>query len=271
MEWGQTASQSSICLFSSSTLLTRVRKVQKLDTMYAGLADSFYLAASPYMKKAVEARDLDTLQCLALIAQYSTTSPTRTAGGGAYFVVGLAIRLCEELRMTDEETIACDDRGNPLDAVEIDLRRRLFWICSSMELGLAHSLGRPSALGMTHDRINVKPFLMIDDTHITALGVHEGSPPSVKKAIAMHFMNMRLLQLEVRRTLYLKKRATPMSDADPWFDEMETKINDWMASCPSSDQGSGLSKEWFQVRYNTMVWGISLYFSVVQARTYRSR
>ncbi|KAL8634706.1 MAG: hypothetical protein Q9228_007714, partial [Teloschistes exilis] len=61
--------------------------MQKLDTQYAGLADSYYLAAMPYLQKAIQRKNVGTLQCLALIAQYSMITPTRAA---SYWVVGLA-------------------------------------------------------------------------------------------------------------------------------------------------------------------------------------
>ena len=215
--------------------------MQKLDTYYAGLADSYYLAALPYLENTIRARDLGTLQAFALIAQYSMTTPTRTA---AYWVVGLATKLCQELAMTDEATIGCDRSGRPLDAIQTDLRRRMFWICMSLELGLAHSLGRPSAFGTSHDHIDVQPFSTVDDRFIKPSGVVPGSPPSMKKRIAMHFMKMRLLQLEIRRTLYMRKRQSPVNDADPWFVQMEAKINDWVSSSPRNDEGSGISEVW---------------------------
>ena len=216
--------------------------LQKLDTQYAGLADSYYLAALGYLENTLRARNLGTLQCLALIAQYSMTTPTRTA---AYWVVGLAAKLCQELRMTDEATIGLDEHGQPLDAIQTDLRRRLFWIITSLELGLAHSLGRPSTFGTTHDHINVKPFLEVDDRYITLAGVRPGSPISPKKRLAMHFMRMRLLQLEIRRTLYMKKRPSPTDDSDPWFTQMEEKIWAWMAACPRGDEGTGPGETWY--------------------------
>ena len=216
--------------------------MQKLDTQYAGLADSYYLAALPFLENTIRAKNVGTLQCFALIAQYSATTPTRTA---AYWVVGLATKLCQEMGLTEEATITCDDRGEPLDTLEVDLRRRLFWIIASMELGLAHSLGRPSALGISHDHIDIKPFLTVDDIHITRQGIHEGSQQSMKKCIALHFMKMRLLQLEIRKTLYMRKRPPPKNDCDPWFKKMEAKIRDWIASSPRYDEGSGLSKEWY--------------------------
>ena len=215
--------------------------MQKLDTQYAGLADSYYLAALTYLENAIRPMNLGTLQCFALIAIYSMTTPTRTA---AYWVVGLATKLCQELRMTDESTLPYDSFGNRLNAIEIDLRRRMFWIITSMELGLAHSLGRPSAFGITHDHIDIKPFLPIDDKDLLPEGARPRSQPSMKKKIAMHFMKMRLLQLEVRRTLYMRKRPAPVDDEDPWFAEMEAKMNDWMASSPKNDEGSGLSEIW---------------------------
>ena len=224
--------------------------MQKLDTRYAGLADSYYLAALPYLEESIRPMNLGTLQCFALLAQYSLVTPTRTA---AYWVVGLATRLCQELGITEEAGIVSTGSDQKYDALEIDMRRRLFWIITSMEFGLAHSLGRPSAFGTGPDRINVGFFAAVDDQYIFPAGVLPGSPLSIKKLIAIHFFKMRLLQSEIRRKLYLKKRQDPQNDQDNWFKSMEAKLNEWRSSVPRNDEGSGLSETWFEGRLNTML------------------
>lgn len=215
--------------------------MQKLQTDWAGLADSYYLAALQHLEKAIRPMDLSTLQCFALIAQYSLVTPTRTA---AYWVVGLAARLSQELGITEEATIvpASKSRAN---AIDIDMRRRLFWVITSMEFGLAHSLGRPSAFGTTHDHIDVGFFEAVDDSYITPVGVIPGSPQSMKKRIAIHFFKMRLLQAEIRRELYMRKRPEPNSDQDPWFHQMVAKLREWRDSVPRDDEGTGLSDIWY--------------------------
>lgn len=215
--------------------------MQKLDTQYAGLADSYYLAALPFLESAVRKRDLSTLQCLALIAQYSVLTPTRTA---SYWVVGLAVRICQELGLCEERTIEDWPPGRHFSALEVDMRRRLFWIITSMEYGLAHSLGRPSAFGVTVDHIDVKFFELCDDRFITHAGLLPGRHPVMKKCIAVHFFKMRLLQAEIRRTLYLKKRDSPLNDQDPWFIDVQRRMDEWVAACPKNDEGSGLSESW---------------------------
>lgn len=225
--------------------------MQKLDTRYAGLADSYYLAALPFLEGAIKPMDLGTLQCFILMGQYSLVTPTRTA---AYWVVGLAVKLCQELGITEEATIApVIHHQSQLSVLEIDMRRRVFWIVTSMEFGLAHSLGRPSAFGTTFDHINVRWFEAVDDRFISKSGVTDGCPRSIKKRIAIHFFKMRLLQAEIRRKLYLKKRPEPQSDQDPWFREMQAKLEDWLVSGPTNDEGSGLSEIWFKGRYHTMI------------------
>ncbi|SLM35384.1 fungal specific transcription factor domain-containing protein [Lasallia pustulata] len=224
--------------------------MQKLDIKWAGLADSYYLAALPYLEAAIRPMNLQTLQCFALIAQYSLVTSTRTA---SYWVVGMASRLCQQLGITSEATIAHSESGVRLSPLEVDMRRRLFWIITSMELGLAHSLGRPSAFGTTPDHINVGFFEAVDDRYITPDGVTPGSPSSIKKLIAIHFFKMRLLQAEIRRQLYLKKRPEPDNDQHPWFEAMEAKLERWRQSSPNNDEGSGLSQIWFNGRYNTMI------------------
>ena len=133
--------------------------MQKLDTTYAGLADSYYLAALPYLENTVRPMNLQTLQAFALIAQYSLVTPTRTA---SYWVVGLATRLCQELGLTEESRSKPETLTAPPNPLEIDMRRRLFWIITSMELGLAHSLGRPNGFGTCPNNINVDLFEAIE-------------------------------------------------------------------------------------------------------------
>lgn len=234
--------QGSFNAFANFTLRIVIAiSMQKLDTLYAGLADSYYLAALPYLEDAIRPMDLSTLQCFALIAQYSMVTPTRTA---SYWVVSMATKLCQELGITDEAGIMARTPGKKLDAIEIDMRRRLFWVITSMEFGLAHSLGRPSGFGTGPSDINVQFFATVDDRFIAESGIQPGSPPSIKKQLAIHFFKMRLHQAEIRRKLYLKKRSEPRDDKDQWFRETEERLKDWLASCPEQDEGSGLSRIW---------------------------
>ncbi|KAJ5564608.1 hypothetical protein N7513_000850 [Penicillium frequentans] len=211
---------------------------------------NFQLRMAFAIKPTLKKMDLRALQCLVLIAQYSMLTPTRTA---AYWVVGTAGKLCQDLGLTEEATITTSPDGRALNTLEIDMRRRLFWIVSSMEFGLSHSLGRPNCYSVTHDNIDVNFFELVDDRYITADGITPGARPVLGKCLAIHFFKMRLLQLEVRRALYLTRRETPVDDQDPWFSHMSNKIDEWMASCPRNDDGSGLNVKWFQGRRNTIV------------------
>ncbi|KZF26431.1 hypothetical protein L228DRAFT_12393 [Xylona heveae TC161] len=222
--------------------------MQRLDTQYAGLADSYYLAALLHLEAAVRLMNLKTLQCFALIAQYSLLTPTRTA---AYFIVGLAMRLCQKLGLSEEATISVST-GSPADALETDMRRRLFWIITSMEFGLAHTLGRPSSLAIRYDHMDVKFFSELDDECVTPGGMVPGKP-CWKKMIAIHFFRMRLLQAEIREKLYQRKRPEPTDDGHPWFREMQNKLENWRSANPTQDEGSGFGNDFFTGRYNTMI------------------
>lgn len=195
--------------------------LQKLDTQYAGLADSYHLAALKYVEELIRPKDLRTLQCLVLIGQYSLLTPTRVP---IYFVVGLATRICQQEGLTDEQTITA---GYNLDPLTIDMRRRLVWIVAAMELGLAHVMGRPSAFSKSNGCLDVKFFSTVADEHTTKSGIEDG-PPSDRKQVAIDFCKMRLLQAEIRVTLYEKKRPEPRDDSHKWFQHQEMKIKAWL-------------------------------------------
>ena len=243
---GATSYQQFVCRMVIAISL------QKLDTQYAGLADSYYLAALKHLEPVVKPMDLKTLQCFALMAEYSLLTPTRTA---IYYVVGIAVRLAQALGYNEEKTITRGRADGKADFLEIDMRRRLFWCTLVMEFGLAHSLGRPAMLATSQEHIDVAWFETCDDEFITPDGIdHAANPrPTLKKWIAIHFFKMRLLQLQIRRKLYLRKRPEPRSDTDPWFIQMEAKLTAWRDAAPSQDEGIGLDKIWFIGRYNTMI------------------
>ncbi|PQE25756.1 fungal specific transcription factor domain-containing protein [Rutstroemia sp. NJR-2017a BBW] len=220
--------------------------MQKLDTQYAGLADSYYLAAMSYIEDVIRPKDIKTLQCLVLIAQYSMLTPTRTA---VYYIVGLATRLCQQLGLAEEKTISQGVSLGMVNPLQLDMRRRLSWIVLSMEFGLAHSMGRPNGFATGKDHLDLGFFETVDDEYITADGILPG-PVSEKKRVSIHFLRMRLLQAEIRRMLYLRKRSEPQNEDHPWYAEMMQKLRDWVDRSPETPNWS---KPWFNGRYNTMI------------------
>ncbi|KAJ1333786.1 proline utilization trans-activator [Microdochium nivale] len=216
--------------------------MQKLDAQYAGLADSYYLAAIGYFEDVVRPKDLKTLQCLVLVGQYSLLTPTRTA---VYYVIGLATKICQQLGFADEKTIALG-AGDPLT---LDMRRRVSWSVRTMEYGLSQSMGRPCGFAKTDDNVDVKYFDVAKDVNITEKGILPG-PPDVKKIIAIHFCKMRELQAEIRRVLYSKKPSGPKDDGHPWFREFEERMSRWLEASPTDPVWC---KAWFSGRLHTMV------------------
>ncbi|KAK4235043.1 fungal-specific transcription factor domain-containing protein [Achaetomium macrosporum] len=191
---------------------------------YAGLPDSYYLNAMRRFEDVVRPQDLKTLQCLVLIGQYALMTPTRTA---VYYVIGLATRICQQMGLGDERTIGV----GVSDPQTLDMRRRLSWIVTSHELGLAFSMGRPNGFAKSADLMNVKFFETVADEDITPDGIR-GSSPCERKLVAIHFCKMRLLQAEIRRVLYEKKRPEPSHENHPWFAGMEQKLKSWLDACP---------------------------------------
>lgn len=213
--------------------------LQKFDSQYAGLADSYYLAAMKYAEAVIRPKDLNTLQCLVLIGHYSLLTPTRTP---VYYVIGLATRICQQEGLTDEQTITA---GYNINAQTIDLRRRLVWIIAVMDFGLSYHMGRPSGFATGNDKLDVSIFSTADDEHITVNGISAGAP-SPRKTFAAHFYKSRELQTEIRRTLYEQKRPEPNNDSHPWYGAIERKLKTWVDGAPDQPQWS---PSWYVIEW----------------------
>ncbi len=209
--------------------------LQRIDSQYAGLADSYYMAAMQYFEELVRPKDLKTLQCLVLLAQYSMLTPARMS---IYYVVGLATKICQQEGLAEEKTISA---GYSLDPQTIDMRRRLVWVISTMEAGLSFYMGRPPAFAKGDDRMDVELFATVDDDKITPHGIQPG-PHSPRKLVTMHMDKWFGLMAEVRRTLYEKKRPEPTSDSHPWYESFSKGLQEWRDVAPA--EGQAWQKAW---------------------------
>ena len=202
--------------------------LHKLEPQYAGLADSYYLAAMQLFEEVIRPRDLKSLQCLVLIAQYSLLTPARMA---VYFVVGLAARISEATGLCREKTISAAYNQGLENAFTLDLRRRLSWIITSLEFGLSQTMGRPNTFAQSHDEIDVEYFSTLEDENITEEGFLPG-PESEKKVIAIYAFKLRMVQAEIQRVLYETSRNGPTDDTHPWFTSIEQRIQTWLDEAP---------------------------------------
>lgn len=186
--------------------------MQKLEIQYAGLADSYYVAAMQYAEAVIRPRDLKTLQCLILIGQYSLQTPTRTP---VYYVVGFATRICQQEMLMDENPI----NASELDPKTIDMRRRLGWIVATMEFGLSYHMGRPSGFARGDDRMDAKFFADVEDENVTPNGILPG-PPSERKLIAIHIYRARASRPRSRGSCTRRRgqssRTTCIPGTRPW-------------------------------------------------------
>lgn len=197
--------------------------LRKLSSQFAGLADSFYIAATEYFWQVIQPRDLKSLQCIILLAQYYLLCPYKAPG---YYIAGLATKLCQQLNIVDEQTIS-----SGVDEQTLDMRRRLAWVTINNELGLAYITGRPNGFSKSHDAINLKFFESLPDENITADGIKSG-PACVRKLVAIHFCKMTLLQAEIRRVLYEQTMPNVNSEGHSWVAKMHKKLEDWRDSAP---------------------------------------
>lgn len=107
-------------------------------------------------------------------------------------------------------------------------------------------------MSTAQENFDVKWFALVEDEYIQPQGILDG-PFSIRKFLSIHFYSMRLLQLEIRRNLYMRRCITPADDSDPWFKNMEKKMIEWRDASPNDDQGSGFSERWFKARYYIML------------------
>ena len=174
-----------------------------------------------------------------LLVWYSFLNPEK---GSVWFLVGLATRTCVDLGFHNEHNVQLDS----LDSLEIDMRRRLFWVTYKLDRLLSQSLGRPPAIPDGFINVPMPSHLHDVDIHPDHYGPLEGEACSYK-AVFIHTTRLRQLQSEILNNTYGTMNTSP--PAEEWFDEMFERLKEWLATSP--DPRGAVSTEGYAISFHS--------------------
>ena len=169
--------------------------------------------------------------------------------------MGLATRTCVDLGFHNEHNVQLDS----LDSLEIDMRRRLFWVTYKLDRLLSQSLGRPPAIPDGFINVPMPSHLHDVDIHPDHYGQLEGEGCSYK-AVFIHTTRLRQLQSEILNNTYGTMNTAP--PAEEWFEEMFERLKEWLATSP--DPRGAVSTEGYAISFHSKFLPFSSYRSDVR-------
>ncbi|BEJ12191.1 hypothetical protein CspHIS471_0206510 [Cutaneotrichosporon sp. HIS471] len=185
-------------------------------------SEAFHNEALNHLDSVFESQNYISLQAILLLVWYSLLNPDK---GSIWFLVGLATRTCVDLGFHNEN----NSQTEKVDNLELDMRRRLFWITYKMDRLLSQSLGRPPSIpdgficaalpAVQHD-VDIKPG---------QYGPYTGEPCAYK-AVFVHTVKLRQLQSEILNNTYGVNNQPPPKEE--WFDDMFERLKSWLSSAP---------------------------------------
>ncbi|KAG7895300.1 hypothetical protein KL936_000008 [Ogataea polymorpha] len=155
---------------------------------------------------------LKKLQITLLIAHYAFANPY---AADIWYTIRECLRLCLDLGLHKDVQIETSTM------IDIDLRRRLFLVTTSMSRHLSSVLR--IAFPIPDNLISVEKPATVDDSFITEKEIDLSGPQT--KAAALHFYQFRLYETEVHEVLWLNKELN--IDAEEWLDDMDSKVEKW--------------------------------------------
>ncbi|KAF7551861.1 hypothetical protein G7Z17_g4691 [Cylindrodendrum hubeiense] len=195
------------------------------------LAQEFSSNAMAEFSSIMQIKSLQTLQCLLLLLLYSVLS---SSSAPVWYISGLCSRMCVDLGLHSERTIAVSGKGEATED-EIDTKRRLFWVTYTFERTLSIMLGRPFTL--EDSTIDVK-FPMT-------------SLPTNRRSQILHWLKLQRLQSEIVSRLYISRDegSHPPGDISKWVTEMNQQLAAWNDHALLLADSTSFSTDWWRYWY----------------------
>lgn len=214
-----------------------------------------------------ELSKLEMLQSLLLLTQYSLMRPCTP---GAWYLLGTCVRLCQDLGLHNETVYLHSD-----DFYIVDMKRRLFWCCYSLDRQISIYFGRQ--FGIDSRQIDCPLLSMRDDLII---GYGHSSNYNVRdwlirepqsKHVSAHYINLRILQGEIFDFINDTANRVPkpkfrgledpnyeakVRSHDSWKAQKYSDLLHWFREVPLSDPK--------QFEFNQMIFKLNLNQSLIQ-------
>lgn len=214
-----------------------------------------------------ELSKLEMLQSLLLLTQYSLMRPCTP---GAWYLIGTCVRLCQDLGLHNETIYLHND-----DYYIVDMRRRLFWCCYSLDRQISIYFGRQ--FGVDGRQIDC-PLLSTRDDLMISNGVSMNynvqdwllNEPQTKY-VSIHFIDLRILQGGIydfinnvtHRIRKPKFRGftdpsyeAKVREIDEWKDQKHSDLLEWFNSVPPLDPE--------RLEFNQMIFKLNFNQTLIQ-------
>lgn len=122
-------------VFAVALMVMQKQDPSKIPTF---IADRYHRTALSALNEVGLPTDVEGIQALLLVAQYSYHHPTAWA---VWKTIGAALRLAVELCLHQDAELLED-----IDALKLDTMTRVFWVAYSMDRSVAVTLSLPSCL-----------------------------------------------------------------------------------------------------------------------------
>ncbi|KPM44491.1 hypothetical protein AK830_g1986 [Neonectria ditissima] len=196
------------------------------------LAQEFSSNAMADFSCIMQVKSLRTLQCLLLLLLHSVLS---SSSAPIWYISGLCSRMCVDLGLHSERTLAVSGRGEATEE-EVDTKRRLFWVTYTFERTLGIMLGRPFTL---------------DDSTID-VKFPNTSLPTNKRSQILHWLKLQRLQSEIVGRLYMTRDESSDSQGDlpAWISGMNTQLAAWNDEALLLSDATSFSTDWWRYWYH---------------------
>lgn len=221
------------------------------------ISENYKNAALLYIEDAYSGSNrLDALQAMLCLTLYSLMRPCVP---GVWYLLGSSLRLCVDLGLHVDSTSK--------DAFTIDMRRRLFWCCYSLDRQICVYLGRP--FGIPEESIRVTYPSLLDDHYILPGSTYEELYANVNlrypsyKHVSLAMFEIRTIQAEIQCILY-DNRDVPRiyPNLQAWHSDINKKLEKWRSTTPKNDglMNCDFNTDFFELNYHhskLMLFGLS--------------
>lgn len=215
LEPGTSATPYEIYVISLIMAISLTTAARTQQVWANSIAACLFREAMQHISSACT-NDVTGLQALLLLLEYSFLDPT---AANVWLLSGFTTQACIDLGLHREGP--GDQR---MDALTMDVRRRVFWCTYEMEIASSGALLRPSAF--YNMQIDIPFPAEVDDSSISMSGIDVNG--CAAKLASRRIWQFRQIEAEIVSVLFHQGEISPCyTTPGAWMNDVETRINNW--------------------------------------------